>query len=68
MEGGDIIVSEDTMGRDMENDAKWRKENLVQYILRLNKTNEKDVYEWLAKQPNRRQYLINLIRKDMKRG
>ena len=61
------MVSEDTkMGRDMENDAKWRRENLVQYILRLNKNNEKDVLEWLNKQPNKRQYLIELIRKDMK--
>lgn len=54
------------MGRDKENDAKWRKTNLRQFVLRLNRTNEKDVIEFLERIPNVRQYLIELIRKDMK--
>ena len=56
------------MGKDMANRKRWEKEFLRQYTLRINKNTDKDVYEHLEKQPNKRAYLIELIRKDMKEG
>ena len=53
------------MGRDMENHALWEKENLRQINLKLNKVTDKDVLDHIEKQPNKRDYLIKLIRKDM---
>lgn len=53
------------MGRDMENMYAWRKENLKHYVLDINKKTEKDVYEQLEKQPNKKEYIVKLIRKDM---
>jgi len=53
------------MGRDMENLYKWRKENIKKLILDLNKTSDKDVIDHLDKQPNKKEYLIGLVRKDM---
>lgn len=44
---------------------KWKKENLKRYEFALNKTTNKDVYEHLEKQPNKRAYLIGLIEKDL---
>lgn len=44
---------------------RWKKENVVKYSFYANKNTEADVVEWLKTIPNRRQYLISLIRKDM---
>lgn len=55
------------MGRDMENNAKWRKEKIRRYSFTLNVEKDKDVYEYFEKQPNKRDYLISLIKKDMKK-
>lgn len=54
-----------TMGRDLENDKKWRKENLKRYILDFNKVKDKDVLDHLEKMPSKREYILGLIRKDM---
>ena len=53
------------MGRDMDNLYKWRKENIKKIILDLNKTTDKDVLDHLDKQPNKKEYLIGLVRKDI---
>lgn len=55
------------MGRDMKHRAEWEKNNLKQFTLKLNRSNESDVIDHLERQENVRQYLIGLIRKDMKR-
>ena len=60
------MVSEDTMGRNKEHYAKWRKETLVQLVLKLNRNNDGDIIEHLNAQPNKRAYLIELIREDMR--
>ena len=60
--------SEDTMGRDMDNFYAWRKKNIKRTTFDLNLETEKDVIDWLDKQANKRAYLIELIRKDMKKG
>ena len=58
-------TGEKTMGRDMDNLYKWRKENIKKIILDLNKTTDKDVLDHLDKQPNKKEYLIGLVRKDI---
>jgi len=60
-------MSETAMGRDKDNHAKWEKENLRSFTLKINRTTEKDVCDYLESQPNKRQYMIDLIRDDMKR-
>ena len=53
------------MGRDVENDRKWRKASLFRYEINLNRENDKEVLDFFEKIPNKRQYLISLIKKDM---
>jgi hypothetical protein len=55
------------MGRDMENRAKWEKENLRSYNFKLHKVNDEDIIKHLEKQPNKRDYIIGLIRKDIRK-
>ena len=59
------MTAGDTMGRDMDNMYEWRKKNQKRYEFYLNKEMDKDVYEWLERIANKRQYLIDLIRGDM---
>lgn len=44
---------------------KYQRENLRQVKFALNRETDKDVIEHVEKQPNIRQYIIGLIRKDM---
>ena len=44
---------------------KWRRECVKYYKFYLHKELDKDALEWLEKQPNKRQYLIDLIKGDM---
>lgn len=48
-------------------DNKYKRERLTQVNFRLNKVLHGDVLDHLAKQPNKRQYIINLIREDIAR-
>ena len=68
MEGDDKMnPGDNNMGRDMDNMYKWRKETIKRYELTLHKENDKDVYEKLESIDNKRQYLIELIRKDIEK-
>ncbi|MBQ0035538.1 MAG: hypothetical protein KBT35_01325 [Firmicutes bacterium] len=49
----------------MDNIYKWRKQNQVRIYLELNKNSEDDVIQKLESVPNKRQYLIGLVRKDL---
>ena len=60
-----ITIGGKAMGRDAENDKKWRKASLFRYEINLNRENDKDVLEYFEPIPNKRQYLIGLIKKDM---
>jgi len=60
-----MATEDKSVGRDKENYTKWRKNNLKQIPLKLNVVTDKDVIEHLEKQPNKREYIIKLIRKDM---
>lgn len=44
---------------------KWRKESIKRVEFYLHKELDKDVLEWLQKQPNKREYIKSLLRKDM---
>ena len=46
---------------------KWKKEHTKKVIFYINKDTEQDVLEHYEHQPNKRVYLIGLIRKDMER-
>lgn len=59
------MLEEKFMGRNLENEVRWRKENIRRYSFTLNKVTNKDVCEHLEKQKNKRQYLIDLIQKDI---
>ena len=47
-------------------DLEFKKKMIKQVPLSLHKKNDADVIEFLSKIKNKRQYLINLIRNDMK--
>ena len=59
------MAEEKTMGRNKENMFKWRADNLRRYEFYVNTKTDADVCEWLDSQPNKRQYLIALIKGDM---
>lgn len=61
------MAKEKTMTRDMENLLEWRKKNIRRIIFDLNRTTEEDVINYLESLENKRQYLIDLVRKDMKK-
>lgn len=44
---------------------KWRREVVKTYKFYLHKEHDKEAYEWMEKQPNKRQYLIDLVKEDM---
>lgn len=62
------MIEDKNMGRNIENELKWRKENIRRYEFTLNKTTNKLAYEHLEKQPNKRAYIISLIEKDAKKN
>lgn len=55
------------MGRDMDKRLKWERDNIRRYIINVHKTNDKDVYNKLESEPNKRAYILNLIREDIKK-
>ena len=55
------------MGKDLEKNLEWRKANTKRYEFYLHKELDKDVYEKLESIKNRRQYIIELIRADIKK-
>lgn len=57
------------MGRNkLETTYKWRKKNIKRYVIDVNISTNRDEYEHLEKQHNKREYLLNLIRKDIKKA
>lgn len=62
-----VRMTEEQRKRYCESSSRWRKENAKQFTIQLNKVNDADIIEFLATKPNRHRYIINLIRKDMRR-
>ena len=48
----------------MDNMLKWRKENAKRYEFYFNTGTDKELVEWFEKIANKRQYVIELIRRD----
>ena len=44
---------------------QWRKECVKYYKFYLHKEIDSDILEWFEKQPNKREYIKSLLRKDM---
>lgn len=62
---GKIATEVLNMGRDMANRSKWVKSNIIRYVVDLNRSNEKDIVDKLESVPNKKQYIISLIKKDI---
>lgn len=45
--------------------AKWDRENTRMFRIKVMRTTESDILEWLESQPNISGYIKKLIRKDM---
>jgi len=58
----------ENMGRDMNKVYKYRKDTQKRIEFYVHKELDKDVLDWLETKPNKRQYLLDLIRADMKKG
>ena len=56
------------MGRNMDGLYAWRKENIKRMVIDLNKVADADIIEWLETMPNKREYILKLIRDDMDRN
>ena len=48
-----------------EVNARYKKENYVPLLVRISKIYDKDVLQKLESVENKRQYILNLIRKDI---
>lgn len=60
-----MALSEDAKKKQREYNYKYKKENCVQIAIRFSKLYEQDVLDKLDSVPNKRQYILNLIRKDI---
>ncbi len=67
MQGDKMIIEDNKMKRDMEKVYQWRKQNQKRYEFYLHKELDKDVYEKLESIKNKRQYIIELIKSDLKK-
>lgn len=60
-----ITIGGKAMGRDMENRKNWKKNSLKRFEFYFHKEIDKEPLEYFESIPNKRQYLIGLIKKDM---
>lgn len=71
---GNLSVEDNSMGeykgyadKEKRKDyvSSWDKENRVRVTLNIKKSKDSDILEWLESKPNKSDYVIALIRKDM---
>ena len=60
-----ITIGGKAMGGITENRKNWKKSTLYRYEINLHRELDKEVLEYFEPIPNKRQYLIGLIKKDM---
>lgn len=60
-------TAQERMEKTREYDLKYKREKLTQFSIRFNNVTEADVLERLDSVPNKRQYIIRLIREDIAR-
>ena len=61
-------MTEEQRKRYSAKSNEWKKQNTKQVTIQLNKVNDVDIIEYLNTKENRHRYIINLIRKDMRKG
>lgn len=44
----------------------WKKKNTRQYLFYVNRNKDEDVIAWLDSIPLKQQYLVNLVKEDMR--
>lgn len=54
--------------KQAEAQARWDRENIRRVVLKLVRTTDADILEWMESKENMQGYLKNLIREDMKRS
>lgn len=54
--------------RDKENLFKWRKKHYKRYEFLLRNDEDKNIIEWLESKPSKAQYVVELIREDIKKN
>lgn len=59
------MAEDKIVGRDKENLDKWRKQVQKRFEFYINRETDADVLEWFEKIQNKRQYILELLRKDM---
>lgn len=58
-------LSASAQAKKTEYDNKYKRENYYRYTFRISKIHDVDVIEKLNSVENTRQYILNLIRKDI---
>lgn len=53
---------------EMRNDTKWQKENVKRVVVKLYKNTDKELIEYIEKQPNVQGLIKQLIREHMAKG
>ena len=61
-------MTEEQRKRYSAKSNEWKKQNTKQVTIQLNKINDADIIEYLSTKENKHRYIINLIRKDMRKG
>lgn len=61
-------MTEEQRKRYSAKSNEWKKQNTKQLTIQLNKINDADIIEYLNTKENKHRYIINLIRKDMRKG
>lgn len=59
------MSEEKIMGIDLKHRAEWEKTTLRRFVVTLHREHDKEMIDFLERQPNVRKYLMDLIRKDM---
>ena len=53
---------------EMRNDTKWQKENVKRVVVKLYKNTDKELIEYIEKQPNVQGLIKQLIKEHMAKG
>lgn len=48
--------------------TEWERLNIRKVLIKVNKQSEKEMADWLEKQPNMQRYIKGLIQADMERA
>lgn len=55
------------MARDYEKKLEWQRKKMMNCGIYLNRDHDKEIIEFLKEKPNRRKYILELIKADMEK-